>query len=234
MITSEGKLSVLLATYNEEGNICQAIESIKKALPAAQIIVADDGSQDSTVEQAMRFEDRSVKVLSLTHSGKGNAIRWAIQEASGEVMAQIDADLQFPAEGLTELIVPILKDEADIVFGSRYLDRSSIEKGSVGLMKRLASYFIAILMSAFCNRRYTDVFAGFKAWKSQAIKDINIQEKGFAYEAEIAIKASRCGYRVIEIPTGYKRRISGQSKIRFLYHAPEIFWRIIYLIFFAK
>lgn len=228
------KVSILIATYNEEENIARAIEGIRSVLPQAEIVVADDGSRDRTVAKAKRFESDLVKVIPSVHRGKGVAIREAIQVAKGIIMAQIDADLQFPAAGLVTLIEPILEDEADIVLGSRYLDSSRIEKGSISFMKRLASYVIARVISSVCGRHYTDIFAGFKAWKAEAIRDINIQEEGFAYEAEIVIKAKRHGYTVIEVPTSYKRRLMGKSKIRLLYHTLEVFGRLIYLLFFTS
>lgn len=231
---SEEKISILIAAYNEKSNIGRAIESVSQVLPDAEIIVVNDGSTDQTLDKARHYESDLVKVFSSSHKGKGHAIKKAIQEASGTIMAQIDTDLQFPAQGLPMLIKPILNRQADIVFGSRYLNPSTIEKGSVSIIKRLASYVMARIISIICHQRYTDVFAGFKAWRAETIKDINIQEDGFAYEAEIAIKAKKYGYSVLEVPTVYKRRLSGKTKIKLIYHTLTISWQIIKLLFFTR
>ena len=234
MLNDYKKVSLLIATYNEEENIGRTIQVVKKILPGSEIIIVDDGSKDKTLQQANNFRNGSVKIISLPHIGKGAAIREAINRAGGGILVQIDADLQFPAEGLPELIRPLIKDEADIVFGSRYLNQRLIEKGSIGLIKRLSSLILAKIISFSCRQRFSDVFAGFKAFKREVIKSIDIKEKGFAYEAEIAIKAKRRGFKVIEVPTRYIQREYGKSKIKFFYHAREVLCRVIYLIFFTK
>jgi len=226
-------ISIIIPAYNEENNIGRAIESVRMVLPNAEIIVVDDGSTDQTLSKARRYESDSVKVFSSPHKGKGNAIKKGIKEASGMIMAQIDADLQFPAENLPILINPILEGKADIAFGSRYLNSHTIEKRSVSIIKRLASYVMARFISIICCQNYTDIFAGFKAWKTDLIKNIDIQEEGFAYEAEIAIKAKRRGYCVIEVPVVYKRRLADKSKIKFVYHSFITFLRITKLLFSA-
>lgn len=226
----KNSISILIAAYNEEGNIASAIEKLKNVMPFAEIIIVDDGSSDETFTKANTFKSSSIKVISTCHKGKGYSIKRAIEEASGEIMVQIDTDLQFPAEGIPSLVQPILEKKADIVFGSRYLDTTKLERNSVSLIKRLGSLILASIISIICKQRFTDVFAGFKAWKTKAIRDINIQENGFAYEAEIAIKAKRLGYKVVEVPTAYRRRIAGYSKIRLLRHSVEIPWRIFRII----
>lgn len=230
------QISIIIAAYNEEGTIGNTINSVREVLPEAEIIIVDDGSLDDTRGKAMQVQDDLVEVIvSPQNKGKGHAIRMGIDAASGTIMAQIDADLQFPAEGLPDLFRPIEEGKADIVFGSRYINTATIrniEKGAVTFLKRLASYVVAKIVSLICQQRYTDVFAGFKAWKAVAIRNLNLQEDGFTYEAEIAIKAHKKGYKVIEVPTGYKKRITGESKIKFLYHSFSVATRIIKITFF--
>ena len=166
------RVSVLIATYNEEKNIGNAIQAVRKVLPEAEIILADDGSTDKTLQQANNFKDALVKIISLPHRGKGASIREAIKESRGDILSQIDADLQFPAEGLPMLIEPLIKDETDIVFGSRYLDSRLIEKDSIGLIKRLSSLILAKVISFGCGQSLSDVFAGFKAFKKEVISKL--------------------------------------------------------------
>ncbi|MBN2119525.1 MAG: glycosyltransferase family 2 protein [Candidatus Omnitrophica bacterium] len=231
---SEEKISILIAAYNEEGNIGRAIESIRKVLPSAEIIVVDDGSLDRTLYKARQYENELVKVFSLPHRGKGSAIRKAIDEASGRIMVQIDADLQFYPSQIPELIKPILDDKASIVFASRYLKMSKIEKGSVSKIKYMASFLMARIISLVIRQSCTDIFAGFKAFRSEAIRDIDIREKDFAYEAEIAVKAKRRAYSFMEMPCAYRRRLSGASKIQVFYHTVVILPKVIRLLFFSR
>ena len=236
MNQTKEKISIIIAAYNEEGNIGNTIKCVRAVLPEAEIIVVDDGSTDGTLRKARDTRDELVTVIaSPANKGKGHAIRSGIDTASGTIMAQIDADLQFPAEGLPDLFSPIREGKADIVFGSRYLDSATIrniEQGSVTFLKRLASAVVAALVSIICRQRYTDVFAGFKAWKADKIRDLDLQENGFTYEAEIAIKAHKKGFTVIEVPTRYSKRTSGDSKIKFLYHTFSVAKNIFKLAFF--
>ena len=226
------KLSILIVAYNEEGTINKVINGVRAIFPAAQIIVVDDGSQDSTFYKANLCKDNLMKIYSVPHRGKGYAIKKAIQESSGIIMAQIDSDLQFLPEELPILIKPILDDKTDIVLGSRYLLPSNIEKNSVSLIKRLGSYSIAKIISIIHQEYYTDIFSGFKAWKADAIRDINIQENGFAYEIEIVLKAKRKGYRIKEVPVSYRRRRAGKTKLNFMYGITIIAFRVIKLLIF--
>ncbi len=234
MMPNTKKISILLPVFNEEGNVGAAIASIRMALPSAEIIIVDDGSVDQTFSEAKQLENDSIKVFSITHKGKGHAVQHAIKMATGAIMVQIDADLQFSANDIPVLIQPIIDKEADIVFGSRFLEHSKVKKGAIPFVRRLASYLTAMHISFICRQRYSDIFAGIKAWRADAIKDINISENGFAYEAEIAIKAMRHGHKIIEVPVSYNKRFFGKSKINFFYHVLEIPWRIFYMLFFVK
>lgn len=210
------KISVIIATYNEEGNIGKSIESVRRVLPYAEIIVVDDGSTDQTVAEARYFESDLVKIIPSIHKGKGGAVKTGIKAVSGSITVQIDADLQFLPEEIPLLLQPILEQKADIVFGSRYLRPSTIQKGSVSSIKRLASFVASSLVSLFCLKKYTDVFAGMKAWNSEVIRDIDLRIDNFGYEAEIAIMARKKNYRIMEIPVSYRKRLLGESKIKII------------------
>src|SRR3989338_9816929 len=96
---AKDKVSIIIAAYNEEDNIGKTIASVRSVLPEAEILIVDDGSTDGTLAEARKFENDLIKVIpSRQNLGKGHAIRMGIQAASGTIMAQIDADLQFPAE----------------------------------------------------------------------------------------------------------------------------------------
>ncbi|MBW2981163.1 glycosyltransferase family 2 protein [Candidatus Woesearchaeota archaeon] len=210
-------LSVIVACYNEEKNILDTIKRVHRAMPNAEIVVVDDGSKDKTSKIAKSSGIKNLKVIRYTpNQGKGNAIKVGINNASGEIMAQVDADSQFPPEELPRLIKPILNGKADIVFASRFVKGSTVQKGSLTRMRRLANYVISGFTSVLCGKRLTDVNAGFKAWKSDVIRDIDLQCKDFAYEPEIAIMAQKKGYKIIEVPVNYKGRQTGISNVKLI------------------
>lgn len=210
-------LSIIVPAYNEEGNIAELIKRVSGAVSGSEIIVIDDGSIDQTSVAAKNTNYPRLKVLKNNHNtGKGKAVKQGILAGSGKVMVQIDADLQFLPEEIPKLIRPILENEVDIVFGSRYLKGDKIENGSVSPIKRLASYVTSILVSLICLKHYADVFAGMKAWKSGVLQGLDLRIDNFGYEAEIAIMAKKRGYRVREVPISYKKRLFGKSKIKII------------------
>lgn len=227
-------LSVLIPTYNEHEIIIAAVERVNKALPGAEIVIVDDGSTDGTVSVAENIKMPVLKIIRTNKNrGKGGAVREGIKYITRPLTAQIDADMQFLPEEIPNLLKPILANEADIVFGSRYLspNAKNIEKGSVIFVKRIASATASALISLICLKPYTDVFAGMKSWKTTVMRDIDLKIDNFGYEAEIAIMAKKKHYRVIEVPITYKKRIFGESKIKFTRDTLEVSKAIISTIF---
>lgn len=227
-------LSILIPTYNERKIISITIEEVRRALPGAEIVVVDDGSTDGTAAVVENIKIPEVRLIgSDKHRGKGSAVRHGIKHITRPLTAQIDADLQFLPQEIPNLLEPILANEADIVFGSRYLNAANIEKDSVAFPKRIASAITSILVSLICLRRYSDVFAGMKAWKTEVMRDIDLKIDNFGYEAEIAIIARKKKYRVVEVPVTYKKRIFGESKIKFVRDAVLVSKSILSAIFRA-
>ncbi|MBS3101216.1 glycosyltransferase family 2 protein [Candidatus Woesearchaeota archaeon] len=210
-------LSVIVACYNEEKNIAGTLKRISKAVPYAEIIAVDDGSADNTSEAAKKTGIKNLRVIRYRQNmGKGYAIRKGVDAAKGAVQAQVDADSQFPPEELPRLIKPILDNNADVVFASRFVKGSTIQKGSLTKMRRLANFVVSGFTSILAGKRFTDVNAGFKAWKTDAIRDIDFRCRHFAYEPEIAIKGIDKGYRFVEVPVNYKGRQKGISNVKLL------------------
>jgi glycosyltransferase involved in cell wall biosynthesis len=212
------EVSVLIASFNEEKNIRETIQRIYKTLPNCELILVEGGT-DKTIEIA-KEERKKYPSMRIIHNekdkGKGHGIRVGIAAATKPIMAQVDADSQFPPEELPRLIRPILEEKADIVFASRFVKGSTIEKGSLTRMRRLANYIVSGFTSLLCGTRLTDVNAGFKAWKSAIIKDLDIRCDHFGYEPEIAILAAKKGYRILEVPVNYKGRQRGISNVKLL------------------
>lgn len=218
---SEGKMpeiSIIIASFNEEKNIRETIGRIYKTLPNCELILVEGGN-DRTIaiaEEEKKKHPTMIIIHNKEDKGKGQAIRVGIAAATKPVMAQVDADSQFPPEELPQLLQPILENKADIVFASRFVEGSTIEKGSLTRMRRLANWVVSGFTSLLCGNRLTDVNAGFKAWKSDVIRDINIKCNHFGYEPEIAIMAAKKGYRIVEVPVNYKGRQRGISNVKLL------------------
>ncbi|MFA6888328.1 MAG: glycosyltransferase family 2 protein [Candidatus Woesearchaeota archaeon] len=219
MITKKTpEISVIISSFNEEKNIKETIEKIYHVMPNCELILVEGGN-DKTIEIAEK-EKKKYPSMIIIHNkndkGKGHGIRVGIAAATKPIMAQVDADSQFPPEELPQLIQPIIDNKADIVFASRFIKGSTIETGSLTRIRRLANYIVSGFTSILCGNRLTDVNAGFKAWKSEVIRDLDIRCDHFAYEPEIAILAAKKKYHIIEVPVNYKGRQKGITSVKLL------------------
>lgn len=210
-------VSILVASFNEEKNIEQTINRIYAALPNCELILIEGGT-DRTRDIAHQLKEQKYPHLVVVHNkndrGKGHAIREGIHHATHPVMAQVDADCQFLPEELHLILKPVLAGEADIVFGSRFMKNSTNNDPTLRGFRHFANYIDSLFTSILSGKRYTDVQAGFKAWKSAVIKDLNIQCDHFGYEPEIAVRAAKKNYTILEIPITYEGRSEEFTKVR--------------------
>lgn len=227
------KLTVIVAAYNEEKNIEATLKRINKVVPDAEILVVDDGSKDSTSKVAKaagkKLKVKDLRVISYKpNRGKGNAIRVGIDNARGDVQVQVDADCQFPPEQIPRLLKPIEDGRADITFGSRYTKGASYEKDSVTRFAKIATWVDSVYTSILSGYFWlTDVNAGFKAWKTDVLRDLDIRCRHFGYEPEIAVLAHKKKYKIVEVPIDYKARKQGKSKVSLAKDGLKIMWFVL-------
>jgi glycosyltransferase involved in cell wall biosynthesis len=205
------KISIIIPAYNEERNITSVIQSVQGLEGyEAEIIVVDDGSQDRTAEVA---KEAGVIVISYQpNQGKGAAFRKGIAAITSEYVIQIDADHQFQPSDIPKLI-KALKDGADIVLGSRFKG-GEIERGSVTRVNRFGNWLMSFATSLASGIKVYDIMAGFKGFKAEALKALNLQTNHFGYEAEIVVRAGKLGFKVAEVPITYKHRSDGRSNVK--------------------
>jgi len=206
-------VSVMIAALNEEKNIQRTIKEtlkIRKYYNLEVLVVLDSKTTDRTAEVAKKA---GAKVI---HTGKwlgkGAALRLALPHAKGDIIVQMDADYQFMPYDIPKLVDPLLKG-FDVALGSRYEKGADVEEGSVTKLRRTGIFLLSLLTSVFCGQSITDMPAGFKAFKKEVLKDINMQVDHYGYEAEVIIKAAQKKYKIICVPISYKKRVVGNSKL---------------------
>lgn len=210
-------LSVLVATFDEEDTIEACVRRIA-AVPfegALEILVVD-GGRDRTGEIVRRLEaELPVRyVRNEGDRGKGHAIRTGCAAARGDVVAQIDADLQFLPEELPRLVAPIVEGRADVALGSRFARGSVRGPGSTPLLRTLGNKLASGYASLLFGHRMTDVQAGMKAWSRRAMERLGpLTSDGYAYEVEIPARALRAGLRVVDVPVTTEARAGGETKV---------------------
>jgi len=224
---SEFKLSIIVATRDEELNIEECLRRVFKVYPEDCEVLVIDGGSDRTGEivQRMCGEFPSLRYIRNENDrGKGHAIRIGIQEAKADLMAQFDADLQFLPEELPHVLEPILSGRADVTLGSRFAKESSRLAGSCPFWRKMGNYFVSAYASLLFWNRMTDVTAGMKAWTRDAARLFNIQSDNFSYEVEIPAKALRKGLRVVDVPVTTDARKGGVTKANVVFDGIALLW----------
>ena len=226
------KLSVLIPVYNEKDTIKACVESVLNADTYGmelELIISDNNSDDGTKEILKRFTDKRIKVFFREkNSGKGANIKNALQYASGELILFQDADLEYSPENYSDLIKPFFVNDADVVYGSR-LTRAKITK-IVGFPNYMANKILTFLMNFLYNMIFTDIATGYKVFKNEVIKSINLKSDGFEIETEITAKISKKKLNIFEVPIStYSRSYAEGKKVRwwhfFTYVYTIIKWR---------
>lgn len=197
--------SIVIPVYNEERTILRVLTRLA-ALPfAKELIVVDDCSQDGTREILKRFEGMPGLrlILKETNAGKGAALRTGFEHVTGDIVVVQDADLEYDPADIPHVIAPLMKDEADVVFGSRFIGDEVHDKSAV---HRFGNWLLTAASNLFTGVRLTDMETCYKAFRRCVLKDLTIAQNRFGVEPEMTAKLVRLGYRIVEVPISYKAR----------------------------
>jgi glycosyltransferase involved in cell wall biosynthesis len=217
-------VTVLVAAYNEAPVIGTVVREALRAVPAAEVLVVDDGSTDGTDRVAA---DAGARVLRLgTNAGKGAAVRRGLPEARGDVIVLIDGDGQDdPAE--IPLLVEALHPDVDLVVGSRFIGR--FEPGAITPVNRWGNRFLTSVINRLFGARLTDTQAGFKAFRAETLRRVNLSAHRFDIEVDLLLGVLRGGGRVVEVPVRRSARQHGASRLNSLRDGLRILRRIVTL-----
>jgi glycosyltransferase involved in cell wall biosynthesis len=212
---TEPKILAIIPAYNESGNIYRTIEEIKKIAPALDIVVVNDGSRDTTAREAKKAGGR---VISLPFNlGIGGAVQTGFKFAEKhqyDFAVQIDGDGQHDPRYLDAILKPVLANEADIVVGSRF--RQPFLGYQSSFVRRIGIHFFAHLISFLTGYHITDPTSGFRAFNRKAIKAFAASYPQDFPEPESIVAGNRWGLRILEAPVEMRKRVAGQSSIRYL------------------
>jgi len=203
------RIAILIPCHNEELTVADVVRDFRAELPQARIYVFDNNSTDDTVERARAA---GATILSESRQGKGFVVQAMFRRVDADVYVMVDGDNAFPAAAVHQLIAPILKDEADMVVGSRLLPSTASEFRPIN---RLANRLVLTLLNSMFRVQLTDVLSGYRAFSRGFVKTLPLFGGGFAIETELTIKAVARGFRIAEIPTSLTARPEGShSKVR--------------------
>jgi glycosyltransferase involved in cell wall biosynthesis len=206
-------LSVVIPCFNEKNTIKEIIFAVKNSSYKNQeIIIVDDFSNDGTREILQNEIAPLVdKIIYQTHNqGKGSALRTGIANATGDIIIIQDADLEYDPKEYLKIITPILENKADVVYGSRFISGES--RRVLYFWHRIANFILTTLSNIFTNLNLSDMETCYKAFRSDIIKKINIEENRFGFEPEITAKIAKTKCRIYEVGISYNGRTYEEGK----------------------
>ena len=207
------KLTIIIPCFNEVNTIKQIIDKIVEVSPYEnEIIIIDDFSTDGSREILSQIEKAKISKLILNEKnyGKGYCIKKGIEETTGDILIIQDADLEYDPSDYTKMIEPIKKNNADVVYGSRFM--GSEQKRVLYYWHTLGNKFLTTLSNMFTNINLTDMECCYKAFKTEIIKEIDLKENRFGFEPEITAKLAKKEIRIYEVGIKYFGRKYSEGK----------------------
>jgi glycosyltransferase involved in cell wall biosynthesis len=201
------RVSFLIPAFNEEATIGEVLERIGQLGLDAQVIVVDDGSRDRTAEIA---EQHGATVIRQANAGKGAAIRAAIGAIDGDIAVIQDADMEYDPVEVPELIEPILRGVADVVYGSRL--RGGKPQRAYLFWHLVGNRFLSLLTSILYNTTLSDMETGYKAFRAEVLRSLELRENRFGIEPEMTAKICKRKLRIYELPISYYGRTFEEGK----------------------
>ena len=210
------KLSVVVPCYNEEKTLSKCVQrlmSIADDHVALEIIIVDDCSTDQSISIATELEKCHREVTVLRHEknlGKGAALRSGFAKVSGDFVAVQDADLEYDPMDLRRLLIPLINNNADVVFGSRFLSTGAHRV--LYFWHYMGNRFLTFLSNMFTDLNLTDMETCYKVFRKEVIQNIKIEENRFGFEPEIVAKVAHMRLRIYEMGISYYGRTYEEGK----------------------
>ena len=204
------KLSVVMPCFNERQTIQEIIRRVQATPFEKEIVIVDDCSTDGTREYLTRLTDPTIRVvLHDRNQGKSAALRTGFQHVTGDVVIVQDADLEYHPDDYPILLRPILDGEADVVYGSRF---SGPERRVHLFWHDVANKALTTMSNLTTGLNLTDMETGYKVFKTEVVRELNVESERFGFEPEITAKIARRKYRIYEVPIRYFGRSYAEGK----------------------
>jgi glycosyltransferase involved in cell wall biosynthesis len=206
------ELTILMPVYNESARIGTALDDVLRTdwpFPI-ELIVVDDGSTDGTRDflRSYAWPEYAHLHLHERNQGKGGAVRTALGHATGRFSVIFDADLEYQAAELVQLVEPLREGLANAAFGVRAFDGYT----SHSFLYVMGNRFVTLAANVLFNVYLHDLMTCFKAIRTDIFRELRLRENGFTIEPEIAARLIQNGERIYEVPISYRARSFEEGK----------------------
>lgn len=194
------KLSILMPVYNEADTIAAVVERVRAVPLDKEIVLVNDASSDGTAQIVDQLASSEVRVIHHpVNSGKGAAIRTALELATGDVIVIQDADFEYDPHDFPRLIIPMVNGQADVIYGVRSFESQKSHM-------QLGNKMVTLAANLLYKQHLKDMETCYKMMWRETARSLNLECRRFDIEAEITAKVIRAGYTIHEVPIHYAAR----------------------------
>lgn len=199
--------TTVLIPVKDEPAVGNVTKEVLKALPGCKVLIIYKGYPKGF---NLGFKDKAVRIVKQMGAGKGTAMIQAKKYIDTPIFCLIDGDSTYEVKDLRKL-VQLVRDGADMAFGNRFND---IREGAMSKPLQTGNRALTGLANAMFGTDFEDYFSGIRAINTKTYKSLNLTEKFFGIETELNVKMHRKGFKIIEIPTKYYKRVGGSNQIK--------------------
>jgi len=214
------RVDVVIPVYNEEADLERSVTALRQFLLDYvdydwRIVIADNASQDRTLEIAKELAKRypgQVTYVHLDQKGRGRALRKAWTESDADIVSYMDVDLSTDLSAFPPLIDSLIDSEYDVAIGSRLKKGAQVQRG---LKREIISRIYNLMIKVMFLNKFSDAQCGFKAATRRAVRDIVplIKDQAWFFDSELLLLAERMGYKIAEVPVKWMDDPDSRVKI---------------------
>ena len=216
------RVSVVIPTLNEAGNILETVTTIRKELAYPnEIIIVDGNSTDGTKEIVK--DTNFCRLIVEPRRGYGLALRTGIKNAKGDIIVMVDGDGTYEVRHINRLVDTLINNDAELCQATRMYDL----RKAMGFTNFVANKIITFCFDFFYGQFLSDTQSGFRAISRSALEKVELYEDDMAFATEMLVQFAKKGFKMVEVPSSYRARKYGRPKMRRIKSGIEIFTTMV-------